>query len=109
MTSPTEFDKNRYDHEKSKTLKNIHSTKTIMGVIVSCKTQDHLESCRHWVGYLYKKKIIDLYTLEGLDKSMDLKEIEIGYVRERDRVLPHLKRRCDQIEKDDRNFLRVIK
>jgi hypothetical protein len=80
-----------------------------MGVIVTCKTKDHLDTCRHWVGYLYKKRIIDLYTLEGLEKSMDLKEIELGYVIERDRVLPHLKKRCEQLEKDDKRLLRVIK
>jgi len=99
IVAPDELEKNRREFKKNRTMVSIHLERTIFNVIISCKTDDHVASCRHWVGYLLTKKIINLLMFEGLNKALDLKEVEVTTTKSIPALLPHLKTREEAIAK----------
>ena len=109
VVSPTELEKNRMEYHKKREFKKIHLERAIMNVVISCKTEDHIDSCRGWVEYMFKRRILDLYMLEGLHKAIDLKREEVLRIGSREVVLPYLLKRSEQIAKDEVKRLHIVK
>jgi len=104
--NPTELEKLRMEKHQLEELRRYHMERTIMLVIISCKTSDHVKSCRHWIEYLFKEvtfrnRVISLETLVGLHKAIDLKEEEVRHLGTEATVLPYLKRREERIASGD--------
>ena len=108
VVTPTELERNRRAYYSQKNQSREHIEQIVHMVIISCKTTDHTASCLHWVEYMLDKKIIDLFTYEGLKTAISLKKEEIQVIPRPHSVLPHLVKRAEILAKDPRH-LRVVK
>lgn len=110
FTSPTELERNRREFDKKRALKNIHMEKVVFNVVISCKTTDHVQSCREWIQYMLGRGIINVVMYEGLEKAIDIKEEELSVIRPPRKTLPHLQERAERISKYDKTrHLKVVR
>lgn len=102
VSSTSELEKLRMEKHQLEIRRRYHMEKIIMLVIISCKTSDHVKSCRYWIEYLFKdvtfrNRVISLDMLVGLHKAIDLKEEEVRHLGTETTILPHQSRRAERI------------
>jgi hypothetical protein len=109
MVTPSDFERRKKERERRSALAKAGREHGVMVVIASCKTTDHTQSCRDWIADLLVRGEINLMMFEGLDKAIDLKDVELVTTSLRDKTLPHLKERERQLSKIRQHHLKMVR